>query len=190
MRIVSGSLRGRRIKTLSKPIPGYRPATFKIRQALFSMLTSRGIEWAGCRVLDLFAGSGSLGMECLSRGAEVVWFVENHPHLVKLLKENLSLFGIPQKKYRIIPKDVNIFLKKIASLKFHLCFIDPPYRKKKVVPVLKKLIRNQWMVRGGLVVAEVEEEHPPIGEIEGLSLVLNRTYGQTRILLWTVTIKN
>ncbi len=190
MRIISGELKGRRIKTLTMPIPGYRPATFKIRQALFSILTSMGVEWEGCRVLDLFAGSGSLGMESLSRGAQEVWFVENHPKLTRLLRENLIRFNIEGYRYKIIQRDVIQVIKRTCPSRFHLCFIDPPYGKNRVVPVLKKLLQNRWIIRGGLVVAEVEADHPPIKEMEGLRPVDERTYGQTRILLWMVTTKN
>ncbi len=190
MRIISGELRGRRIKTLRESIPGYRPATFRVRQALFSMLTSRGMEWKGCRVLDLFAGSGSLGMECLSRGAQLVWFVENNPRLIGLIRENLTNFNVSRDRYRLFSNDVNIFLKKSGGIKFHLCFIDPPYGGKKTFPILKKIIKNQWIVEGGFVVAEVEAQHPPIGQMEGLTEVLMRDYGQTRILIWMVTTRN
>lgn len=74
MRIVGGQFKGRSIKTGEGP--GYRPATMKVRESIFSMLQARGVVFASVRVIDMFAGSGSLGIECLSRGAEDVWFVE------------------------------------------------------------------------------------------------------------------
>lgn len=70
MRIIAGALGGRNLKTVEGP--GYRPATAKVREAIFSMLSSRGVVWSGLRVLDLFAGSGSLSFEALSRGAQEV----------------------------------------------------------------------------------------------------------------------
>ena len=87
MRIISGEFRGRKLKTPTKNIEGFRPATYKVRCALFSMLTSRGMEFNGTKVLDLYAGSGSLGLECLSRGAQKVWFIEKDPVAVEFLKK-------------------------------------------------------------------------------------------------------
>jgi 16S rRNA (guanine966-N2)-methyltransferase len=190
MRIISGEFRGRKIKTPLKKLNGFRPATYKVRQAIFSMLISRGMEIEGCRAIDLFAGTGSLGFECLSRGAQKVWFVEKDPLAVKYLKENLTEFNISPKRYKIIPKDVIHVVKRPPSEKFHLCFIDPPYRQSAVEPVLKKLIQNRWIIENGFIVSEVEDHFSLKKEIPELTLIVNKRYGQTRILIWTVTIKN
>ncbi len=73
MRIISGEYKGRKLKTPKKNLEGYRPATYKVRQAIFSILVSQGMEFEGARVIDLFAGTGSLGFECLSRGQP--WYI-------------------------------------------------------------------------------------------------------------------
>ena len=88
MRIISGRLGGRNLKTVEGE--GYRPAMGKTREALFSMLAARGIDWYSARVLDLFAGSGSLAFEAISRGAEHALLVEMAPQAVRCLKANIA----------------------------------------------------------------------------------------------------
>ncbi len=190
MRIISGEFKGRKLKTPSKKMDGFRPATFKVRQAIFSMLASRGMEFEGCRAIDLFAGTGSLGFECLSRGADVVWFVENDPLAVRYLKQNLSEFDIFPNRYKVLCRDVMSVLKKSLPMKFHLCFVDPPYRKNALLPVLKKLVQNMWVIENGFIVSEIEGDLILKKDIPGLDLIVDRKYGQTRILIWTVTTKN
>lgn len=187
MRIISGEYRGRKLKTPKKGIEGYRPATYKVRQAIFSMLVARGMEFEGSKVIDLFAGTGSLGFECLSRGSQLVYFVENNPDAIKYLKTNLENFGVEKSRFRIVPYDVNKFLRKHPDEKFHVCFIDPPYRKGLALPVIKKLIKNNWIVENGFIVSEVEKDLKIRKEISGTNLIINREYGQTRILIWTKT---
>ncbi|GAB6162829.1 16S rRNA (guanine(966)-N(2))-methyltransferase RsmD [Desulfothermus naphthae] len=187
MRIISGEYRGRKLKTPKKGIEGYRPATYKVRQAIFSMLVARGMEFEGSKVLDLFAGTGSLGFECLSRGSKIVYFVENNQDAIKYLKINLENFRIEKDRFRVIAQDVHKFLKRYATEKFHLCFIDPPYKKGIAIPVIKKLIKNNWIVENGFIVSEVERDLDIKKEILGANLIINREYGQTRIVIWTKT---
>jgi 16S rRNA (guanine966-N2)-methyltransferase len=104
MRIIAGEYRGRVLKTTSAP--GYRPATSKVRQAVFSMLEARGVYWPECRVLDLFAGRGSLAFEALSRGAEEVLFVEMNKTAAKLINENAQKIGIPSSRYKVLAEDL------------------------------------------------------------------------------------
>ena len=92
MRIIAGALGGRNLKTVEGP--GYRPATAKVREAIFSMLSSRGVVWSGLRVLDLFAGSGSLSFEALSRGAQEVCLVEREPKVVQCLNQNVEALDV------------------------------------------------------------------------------------------------
>ncbi|GAB6886904.1 16S rRNA (guanine(966)-N(2))-methyltransferase RsmD [Desulfothermus okinawensis JCM 13304] len=188
MRIISGEYKGRKLKTPKKNLEGYRPATYKVRQAIFSILVSQGMEFEGARVIDLFAGTGSLGFECLSRGATLVYFVENNREAVKYLKINLENFGVEHTRFRIVSDDVHRILNKQSFEKFHLCFIDPPYRKGLALPVIKKLIKNNWVIENGFIVSEVEQEVEIEKEIPETNLIVNRKYGQTRILIWTKTI--
>ena len=185
MRIISGEYRGRVLKTTSAP--GYRPATSKVRQAVFSMLESRGVYWPESRVLDLFAGSGSLAFEALSRGAEQTWFVEMNKTAAKLITENAEKIGIPSHRYRVIADDLFKVISRRAAEPFDVIFIDPPYGKNFLTPAMKAVLRNGWLAEGGIICAEVEAKLalPPEADHSELELIANKAYGQTRILIWT-----
>lgn len=183
MRIIAGSIGGRSLKTVEGP--GYRPATSKARGAIFSMLESRGVVWSGVRVLDLFAGSGSLGFEAASRGAVEVTFVENAPKAATCLRGNVDHFGFGT-VCRVLEKDVATVVRG-RSEPFDIIFIDPPYGEARLLPTLKTLLRTGFLAKDGFVLAEVEHHHKPdpaTVEFPGLLLDTSRVYGQTRILLW------
>lgn len=186
MRIIAGEYKGRVLKTTSAP--GYRPATSRVRQALFSMLEARGVYWPECRILDLFAGSGSLAFEALSRGAEEAWFVEMNKTAAKLINENAQKIGIPSNRYRVMAEDLFKVISRRPAEPFDVIFIDPPYGKNFLTPALKAVLRNGWLAEGGIISAEVESKLalPPEAEHDELELIANKAYGQTRILLWTI----
>lgn len=188
MRIISGKFGGRSIKTVTGL--GYRPATEKVRQALFSMLESRGVFWPEIQVIDLFAGSGSLGLEALSRGAQKVWFVEKNFKAARAIKDNLSFLGAFEQSFKVIKQDVFAMLHKKIPFCFQLAFIDPPYGKNLLLPVLNKIINTSLLETKGLIVAEVEAsiDFDP-GDFMGLELLVNKNYGQTKICLWEVKDK-
>lgn len=183
MRIITGSIGGRMLKTVEGP--GYRPATAKVRGAIFSMLESRGVVWSGTRVLDLFAGSGSLGFEAASRGAHEVCFVENASKAAACLRDNIERFDLGN-ICRLQEKDVATVVRG-RSDPYDVIFIDPPYGESRLLPTLKTLLRSGFLAEDGFVLAEVETRLKPDPEkvdFPGLLLDTARTYGQTRILLW------
>ncbi|MBN2140920.1 MAG: 16S rRNA (guanine(966)-N(2))-methyltransferase RsmD [Desulfovibrionaceae bacterium] len=184
MRISGGSLKGRVIRTADGP--GYRPATSKVRQAVFSMLEARGVRWPGLRVLDLFAGSGSLGLEALSRGAAEVWFVEQARRAAGLLSANLRELGLARERWRVLERDALCVLSARPETGFGLVFIDPPYGRGLLGPALEKCLEKCWIAEGGFVLAEFEAgvDLPDQAVSAGLGLVTERSYGQTRIALW------
>lgn len=186
MRIISGEFGGRRLKTITGP--GYRPATDKVRQAIFSLLESRGVLWQDIQAADLFAGSGSLGLECLSRGAQQVWFVEKNRRALGLIRENLSALQVPAQRYFLCNQDVLTWLYKSQRVNFDLIFIDPPYGHGLIIPVLRAVLKQGWIKEHGLILAEVESRFDIQSDpFPGVELLLNRTYGQTRICLWLVS---
>ncbi len=183
MRIIAGEYRGRYIKTGKGP--GYRPATGKVREALFSMLESKGIFWPDVRVLDLFAGSGSLGLEALSRGAEKILFVEQELNAARVLLANIKELGIPEKRAELRRQNALSFLDKQPELGFDLIFIDPPYGHNMLQKALPKVIKHNWLLKEGFLCAEVEgsllfraDNH------HELEMLRDKKFGQTRILLW------
>ena len=183
MRIIAGAFGGRPLRTVEGP--GYRPATAKVRGAIFSMLEARGVVWGGMRVLDLFAGSGSLGFEALSRGASEVWFVESAPAAAACLTRNARDFELEPERCRVAQQDAGRFLRPGAPLPFDLIFIDPPYGQKLLPPTLKAVLKGGWLAGKGFVLAEIETTlHFDPSAFPALSTEADRTYGQTRIVAW------
>jgi 16S rRNA (guanine966-N2)-methyltransferase len=189
MRIIAGEYGGRSIRTVEGP--GYRPATAKVRQAVFSMLEARGLCWEGARVLDLFAGSGSLAMEALSRGAAEAWLMDKNPRAVAAIKASLADLRVVPARYRVFNADLLKALEKRAPVPFDLVFVDPPYGLDLLPPAMEKAVRGGWIADGGLVLAEVEARCDFTGRIPAqLIPQADRLYGQTRILLWRNTIQD
>lgn len=185
MRLIGGEWGGRIIKTGEGP--GYRPAMGKVRKALFSMLESRGVHWPEVRVLDLFAGSGSLALEALSRGAAFALLVETGPEAVKVIWENAELLNIAPGRLNVAAQPVSRYLSRPAAGQgYDVVFVDPPYADKVVEQTLQLLLKNAWLNEGAVVAAEVEARScfAPGRLPERLSLDTDRNYGQTRILLW------
>lgn len=184
MRIISGALRGRVIKTVQEP--GYRPAMGRVREAVFSILEARGVYWPTAPVLDLFAGSGALAFEALSRGAPLAQCVENAPLAVRCLRENARVLGFDDTRARIIQGDVGKVLAKAAPAPFMVIFIDPPYGDNALPRTLRTLIRKGWLAQEGIIAAEVEARTPfdAATAHPQLTLLAERFFGQTRILLW------
>lgn len=186
MKIISGAYRGRSLKTTTGP--GFRPAMGKVREALFSMLEARGVEWTQARVLDLFAGSGSLGFEALSRGAAEVCFVESAPYAVKVIAANAKLLGVEEGRCSVRQEEVAKVLAVRARSPYNVVFIDPPYRMDVLAHTLASLLKQAWVKPGAVVNAEVEGRLPFDAEKThpDLELLADRSYGQTRVILWEV----
>lgn len=181
MRVIAGTFRGRRLATPSGE--QCRPAMGRTREALFSMLEARGADMATARVLDLFAGSGSLAFEALSRGAPEAWLVENGKPSLRAIEANVEALGL-QGRARVIREDVLRFLRRPQGVRFDLVFLDPPYRKALAQPALAALAAGPWLAPGALVAAEVEEGLAP-GPVPGLEAQTLRRFGQTVIHIWT-----
>ncbi len=184
MRIISGEFRGRALKTTTGP--GYRPAMGKVRSALFSMLEARGVVWPETRVLDLFAGSGSLGFEALSRGAAHAAFVEAGAKAAALISENARRFDLDPERFSVHGAQARVFLSRRCTMPFDLIFIDPPYEGGFLSSALKAVLRGGWLRPGGVVNAEVERRLAvdPEHDFPPLTCETDRTYGQTRVILW------
>lgn len=186
IRITSGAFKGRRIETTTGP--GYRPATEKVREALFSMLEARVGEWEDLVAADIFAGSGSLGFEALSRGARRVHFIENSAKAAKLIRSNVRQLDLSPSRARIAKRDAFRLIQSEPREKIGLAFIDPPYNKGLLVPFLDRFLNAGWMQESGLIAAEVEQDliiEPD--RFPGLELLTHKTYGQTRIYLWRIS---
>jgi 16S rRNA (guanine966-N2)-methyltransferase len=186
VKIIAGAWKGRRIKTAAGK--GYRPAMGRVREALFSMLVSRGVRWEQCRVLDVFAGSGSLGWEALSRGAVEVCFLENEPKVLRLLREQIPLFSGSGQRVRVMAGDALRTLSRKPGQGYDVLFFDPPYGLDLLCRAMTLAHENGWVAREGLVCAEVEAGwSPELLKLPEFALETDRFYGQTRILIWKQT---
>lgn len=183
VRVVGGSAGGRRLAVPRGD--AVRPTTDKVREALYNVLMHRfGDPVAGARVLDLFAGAGTLGIEALSRGAAEVVFVESDRRHARCLAENLAavapaVAGVG----RVVQRPVESWLAGGAT-PFDLVFLDPPYAAGRVAPTLAALARGTWLATGALVCVE----HPADDEVApppGLEVAFNRVYGSCGVTLLT-----
>lgn len=183
MKIISGQYKGRVLKTCSGP--GYRPATGKVRESVFSMLESRGIDWSRTKVLDVFAGSGSLAFECISRGAMSALLIEKNSKACSVIRENISLLGISREKVQVLKLDALKFLNSSEDQSFDLVFADPPYGRSLVEPALESLFQKDMVVKDGFICAEIEADldFDPAGLFYA-ELIKDKHFGQTRILIW------
>lgn len=179
MRIIAGEARGRRLAALGKgdAAAQLRPTSDRVRESLFSVLTGLGaIE--GAQVLDLFAGTGALGLEALSRGARRAHFVENGRAALGLLDQNLRLTGMADRA-RVHRRDVRR-LGTCPDTPATLIFLDPPYGRALGEAALSAAIAGGWLARDALI---VWEEGAAITPPPGCTLRARRSYGDTRISL-------
>lgn len=180
MRVISGSAGGIRLKV---PKRVTRPSTDRLREALFSILGGR-MERA--RVLDLFAGSGALGIEALSRGALEAVFVDEHGGACGVIRDNLAAARL---KGRVVKSDVFPALRKEAGA-FDFVFADPPYatagRRDLAAALLDCPALPSRIAEGGMLIVEVEAEREAPAAA-GFTLRDRRVYGSSAILFYEVS---
>jgi len=179
VRIIAGRFRGRRLAAVGKGDAGahLRPTTDRVRESLFNVLANTGAI-PGARVLDLFAGTGALGLEALSRGAEHVSFVESGRVAQGLLAKNIEITG-SKGETRVIRRDATR-LGACDTEPFDLIFLDPPYGKGLGQTALAAARAGGWIASGALV---VWEENAPMAPPEGFALLERRRYGDTHVTL-------
>jgi len=149
LRIIGGRWRGRRLNFPT--LDGLRPTPDRVRETLFNWLAPV-VE--GARCLDLFAGSGALGIEALSRGAQEVVFVEQHPHIVRCLQENLLKLGVTASQVK--QDDVFTWLSRRAE-RFDIVMIDPPFNQGLLSPACVALEEYGWLASKAFVYLETEK---------------------------------
>ena len=151
MRVITGSARGRRLKELEGMET--RPTTDRVKEGLFNVLQ---FDIEGRKVLDLFAGTGQLGIECLSRGAASAVFVDRRPDAAALTRENLKLCDLTDRS-RVVAGDSMEFLK-AAREKYDLIFLDPPYASGLLEQALTDIAAFDICRQHGIIVAESAAE--------------------------------
>ncbi|MDY6998883.1 MAG: 16S rRNA (guanine(966)-N(2))-methyltransferase RsmD [Actinomycetota bacterium] len=181
-RIVAGSLGGRRIAVpQQRSGSGTRPTTDRVRESLFNLLSAR-IDFTGIAVLDLYAGSGALGLEALSRGAASALFVESDARAAAVVERNIATLGVEAAVRR---GPVAAVLAGAAPAPVDLVLADPPYAldDAEVVDMLDKLAAAGWVASGSVVAVERPASGREIDWPAGWSPWRTRRYGDTRIEL-------
>ncbi len=175
MRIIGGAWRGRRLSSVGRGdvAAHLRPTADRVRESLFNVLAGHGAP-AGMRVLDLFAGTGALGLEALSRGADGATFVENGRAALKNLYRNIALCGA-EAQTRVIARDAR---SPGPGQPHDLVFLDPPYGKALGEAALTAALAGGWLAPGAMI---VWEESAVVRPPQGLRLLDERRYGETWI---------
>lgn len=151
MRVISGKFK---YKTLMSPQGNnVRPTTDRIKETIFNILSSRG-KIGAIYALDLFGGSGALGIESLSRGATKVVFVDKNADSVKLIRENLANVGALKETYEVYKVDYAFALKKLAGKRFDLVFADPPYAAGLEKDIMELVLKYDILSHNGVLVIE------------------------------------
>lgn len=178
MRIIAGRHRGREI--MGPKDARIRPTTDRLRETLFNILAHRPeFGFGGARVADLFAGTGALGLEALSRGAAHVIFVDNHPQSLALARDNVQRLK-EEANCRLLAQDASRL--GAADSPYDLIFMDPPYRKDLVVPALVVLEAQGWLKDGSLIVVECgANEELPLPP--ALAEVATRSQGDAKFMI-------
>ena len=180
MRIIGGKFSGRTI--ISPDGQGTRPTTDRTRESLFNILAHRDdFSFEGARVIDLFAGSGALGFEAMSRGAEWCLFVETEAAARGAIRDNIEALGLFGST-RLHRRSATTLGPKPAGVgpPFTLAFLDPPYRKDLAPPAMRTLKSGDWLANGALVIVEQAKDEAP-AEADGFTEVDRRLYGDTQI---------
>jgi len=179
MRVIAGTAKGRRLKSL--PGSGTRPIADRVKTALFDIL---GASIVGARVLDLFAGTGSVGIEALSRGAAEAVFVEKDPRAIRVLRENLQRTGLLDRA-RVVRADVFAFLRAGPVEPFDFIYIAPPQYRGWWHRTLRVFdARPEWLTSRGIIVAQIHPREFEEVPLRHLSLADRRDYGSTHLLFY------
>jgi len=181
MRIISGTSKGRKLATPRSP--SLRPTSDRVKESIFNILR---VEMEGKVVLDLFAGTGNLGIEALSRGAKKAIFVEKERQAIRFIQRNLTQLGLEERS-EIVSKDTNrsIGILKQRGESFDLILMDPPYEKGLIQKTLIKLSFHPIYHKDSILVIEHNRREPLPDTVAGWNLIRQRRIGDTIISFLT-----
>lgn len=178
MRVISGTARGTNLYTLDGN--DTRPTLDRVKEPLFSIIQS----WIpDAKVLDLFAGSGALGIEALSRGAASAIFCEKSYKASEILKRNIEKTHLEEKS-GVITKDYMKALEQIKTQKFDIIFLDPPYKLDFVGKAVSKIVELELLNEDGIIIVETDEEKRDLEQLKTININIYdlRTYGRVKLL--------
>ena len=183
IRLIAGEWRGRRLNVLDKP--GLRPTTDRVRETVFNWLASR-IE--GARCLDLFAGTGALGLECLSRGADFVQFVEYDREVGRVLEQNLQRLQAGSRSHCWIGQGEQYLHGKGPTLgSFDIVFLDPPYADDSLSQIIQQIDESGMLADGAVVYIESDSQQSTPWVPQHWQLHRGKIAGQARYELYTLS---
>lgn len=176
MRVISGSARGRKLKAPEGVTT--RPTTDRIKESLFNIIAG---DLYDCRFLDLFSGSGSMGIEALSRGAQKAVFVDNNKNSISVINENIRATRFEDKSL-VLNLDISSAVSRLGNMgeKFDIIFMDPPYNRGFVESTLTYIIKADILSDDGYVIAEQSQEDK-IPQIPGLEVFRVKDYKITKM---------
>jgi 16S rRNA (guanine(966)-N(2))-methyltransferase RsmD len=178
VKVISGFLKGRTIK--GHNIDGTRPTMDRVKESLFAMIQNDIIDSI---VLDLFSGSGNLGIESISNGSKLCYFNDINKECIKSINDNINLFDIKDKSI-IINKTWSDCLKYLSNLnvKLDIIFLDPPYKMDCLNEVIDKIINYNLLNHNGLIVCEVSNDY--LKDFDILDKIKMRKYGDKFIIIY------
>ena len=182
MRIISGNFKGRKI--LEPKDIKTRPLKDLTKESIFNIINHSNkfsLNIKDSLILDLFSGVGSFGIECLSRGAKHVTFVENYAGVIPILKKNLDNLNIKE-RYEIINKNIFINLNlTVKKDKFDVIFLDPPYKEKKVTSVIDRILNEELLKDKGIIIIHRHKDEDE-NYSENFKILEIKKYGISKII--------
>lgn len=179
MRVISGFLKGRIIKGFT--LNGTRPTMDRVKESVFASIQTT-IPNSVC--LDLFAGSGALGIEAISNGASKCFFVDNSKDAIKVINENINNFNITEKA-TILKKDYKEALKELEenNTKFDIIFIDPPYNMHIINDIIEYIDKNNLLNKNGVIICEIDNNYLK-SDFQNLYKYKEKRYGSTYVYFY------
>lgn len=177
MRIISGTAKGTKLYTLEGEHT--RPTLDRVKEALFNKIH---FQLEDAIVLDLFAGSGALGLEALSRGAKKAYFGENSYRAAKIVKQNIEKTKM-QDKAELLIKDYSKILEELKEIKFDVIFLDPPYATEYDIEAIKLILQDNLLQNNGIIILETDSNEK-INKVEDINIKVDdiRKYGRVKLL--------
>ena len=178
MRIISGSARGTKLYTLDGE--NTRPTLDRIKESLFNIIKNNILD---SKVLDLFAGSGALGLECASRGAKEIILCDNSKASIEIIKKNIEKTNLKE-KVKLIQGNSNTILEKLKESQFDIIFIDPPYDTQLVFESVEKIFKNNMLSTEGIIIIETDQDERILKEIKEYEEKIYdiRKYGRVKLI--------
>ncbi len=176
MRVISGSARGKKLCTT--PGLDIRPTLDRVKESVFNMIA---FDLPGASVLDLFCGSGALGIEALSRGADSAVFVDKHRESVNICEKNLKLTHLDKNASLVLSDSIDFL--NTTNQKFDIIFIDPPYESDLYEKALSAISAHSLLAPGGQIIIESDMKLTPAFDCKTFNSCREKKYGRVRILI-------